>query len=150
MTLRRPIARILLAAALAALPPAAGCARKVSLPSAPDPVPPAAERTLSGDVQPIFTARCAVPSCHAGPAPVLDEDLSSPALSYSTTVNVPSREVPSKMRVVPGDPAASYTLSKVRGDAGIVGGRMPLGGPYLSAEEVQAIEDWIRAGAKRN
>jgi hypothetical protein len=110
----------------------------------------AGERTLSGSVQPIFTAHCAVPGCHTGPGSPLGEDLSTPSSSHATTVNVPSQELPARVRVVPGDPENSYTVNKVRGDAGIVGGRMPLGGPPLSAQEIQVLVDWIRAGAKNN
>ena len=40
-----------------------------------------------------------------------------------------------------------YLVWKVEGLSGIQGGRMPLGGAPLSAEKIQAIRDWIEAGA---
>lgn len=48
--------------------------------------------------------------------------------------------------VVPGDPAASYLLQKMRGSSGISGEVMPPGGA-LEADKVAIIEAWIRAGA---
>src|SRR5262249_21376076 len=108
------------------------------------------EPTLSGDIQPIFSANCAFSGCHAAPDPQLGEDLSSAALTYSTAVNVNSVEAPAKKRIVPGSADQSYTVDKIVGAAGIVGNRMPRGLPPLSAEQIQLIKDWINAGAKNN
>ena len=46
--------------------------------------------------------------------------------------------------VTAGDPSTSVLYTSVSG------GRMPKGGPTLSAEQVQAISDWITAGASNN
>lgn len=110
----------------------------------------AIETTLSGDVEPIFKAHCALSGCHSGPNAVLGEDLSSAASAYATTVNVQSREIHTLVRVAPGDPDHSYTVNKVRGDQGILGQQMPLGGEPLSQQEIQTLISWIRAGAKNN
>ena len=61
-------------------------------------------------------------------------------------VNVPSTEVPSILRVEPGNPDDSYLVQKIEGTAA-VGARMPLGGPNLSADEIAAIRQWITDGA---
>jgi hypothetical protein len=66
--------------------------------------------------------------------------------SYNLLVGVPSTEVPSLLRVAPGDPASSYIIQKLEGIAA-VGGRMPLGGPYLSTDQIAFIEQWIANGA---
>jgi hypothetical protein len=62
-------------------------------------------------------------------------------------VNVPSTEVPSLMRIEPGNPDESYLVQKIEGTAS-VGGRMPLGGPELSDEAIAAIRQWITDGAR--
>jgi hypothetical protein len=91
----------------------------------------------------IFTPICSV--CHVGgSAPEglrLDE-----ANSYNLLVGVPSTEVPSLLRVKPGDPANSYIIQKLQGHAA-VGAQMPLGGPYLSSDTIAFIQQWITNGA---
>ncbi|HEY2679255.1 MAG TPA: hypothetical protein VGI65_19975 [Steroidobacteraceae bacterium] len=91
----------------------------------------------------IFTPICSV--CHAGAsAPEglrLDADN-----SYNLLVGVPSTEVPSLLRVKPGDPADSYIIQKLEGHAA-VGGQMPLGGPYLPASTIAFVAQWITNGA---
>lgn len=52
--------------------------------------------------------------------------------------------------VVPGDPCASLLVQKL-GEAPPFGGRMPLSGPpFVDAEELQVIIDWIAEGAPDN
>jgi hypothetical protein len=65
-------------------------------------------------------------------------------------VNVASHEKPSAIRVVPGDPDNSYIIQKLEGTAGIEGVRMPAGGPYLTADQISLIRQWIAAGALNN
>ncbi len=62
-------------------------------------------------------------------------------------VGVPSTEVPSLLRVKPGDPDNSYIIQKLEGHAA-VGGQMPLGGPYLSTATIAFIRQWITDGAQ--
>jgi methionine-rich copper-binding protein CopC len=91
----------------------------------------------------IFTPACT--GCHAGAgAPQglrLDE-----GNSYALLVNVASNEVPSLLRVNPGNPDASYLVQKIQGNAA-VGSRMPLGGPALSQTQIDLVRGWIAAGA---
>src|SRR5271167_2962162 len=91
----------------------------------------------------IFTPICSV--CHdGGGAP---EGLRLDAAdSYNLLVGVPSTEVPSLLRVKPGDPVNSYIIQKLQGHAA-VGAQMPLGGPYLSADTIALIQQWITDGA---
>jgi hypothetical protein len=72
-------------------------------------------------------------------------------LAYDQLVNVPSRNKPGAIRVVPSDPENSYLIHKVEGRAGIVGNRMPNNGPpYLSAGQILILKRWIEIGAPRN
>ena len=91
----------------------------------------------------VFTPICT--ACHAGgSAPQglhLDE-----ANAYTMLVGVPSNEVPSVLRVKPGDPDNSYIIQKLEGHAA-VGARMPFGGPYLDDATIAVIRQWITNGA---
>lgn len=92
----------------------------------------------------VFTPICSV--CHVGAdAPqglILDAQH-----SYSLLVGVPSTEVPSLLRVDPGNPGASYIVQKLEGTAA-VGGQMPLGQPPLPASTIAFIKQWITDGAQ--
>ena len=92
----------------------------------------------------IFTPICSV--CHAGATAPEGLRLDA-ANSYNLLVGVPSTEVPSILRVKPGDPDNSYIIQKLEGHAS-VGAQMPLGGPYLSTETIGFIREWITNGAQ--
>lgn len=109
--------------------------------------------TLSGNVQPIFSAHCGF-SCHDGDFPVLDLNLSD-GESWSHAVNVRAKETPedscATLRVAPYDSDASYLFHKISGThlGGCVNGsgdQMPLGLP-LGQEDRDLIEEWILQGA---
>jgi hypothetical protein len=95
----------------------------------------------------IFTPICSV--CHAGGSAPEGLRLDA-ANSYSLLVGVPSTEVPSLMRVKPGDPANSYIIQKLQGIAA-VGAQMPDGcptsQPCLTATQIGFIQQWITNGA---
>src|SRR5271167_4171543 len=91
----------------------------------------------------IFTPICSV--CHMGGGAPEGLRLDA-ANSYNLLVGVPSTEVPSLLRVKPGDPADSYIIQKLEGHAA-VGAQMPLGGPYLSAATIGFVRQWISNGA---
>jgi hypothetical protein len=114
--------------------------------------PPGGSVTLAGDVQPIFTANCALSGCHAGSAPAAGQNLSA-GQAWGNTVNVVSQQVPGLMRVRPLEPDSSYLVHKIQGSQGSVGGgggRMPLGGAPLTADQIATIRAWITAGALNN
>lgn len=96
-----------------------------------------------------FTPICAKAGCHAaGSSPsglVLEA-----GQSYGNLVGHPAAENSSLARVAPGDPDHSYMILKLRGDPSITGERMPLGGPYLTSDQIAGIAAWIRAGAPNN
>jgi uncharacterized membrane protein len=90
-------------------------------------------------VAPILAQRCA--KCHT------EQGLMGPApegfllTSYEAALATGER-----VRVVPGQAGASELLRRVRGQALP---RMPLDGPpWLDADEIALLEDWIRQGAR--
>lgn len=93
----------------------------------------------------VFTPICTV--CHAGGGAPQGLRLDA-ASSYDMLVGVPSVEVSSVLRVAPGRPDDSYLVQKLEGHAA-VGARMPLGGPFLDAETMALIRQWITDGAQR-
>lgn len=95
----------------------------------------------------IFTPRCS--GCHSGGGAPHGLRLDSEENSYAFLVSRPAEGVPELMRVNPGQPEQSYIVHKLEGTASIVGGRMPLGGPFLSQEQINQLRDWIANGAPR-
>jgi hypothetical protein len=86
-----------------------------------------------------------VSGCHTGAAAPeglrLDE-----ANSFGMLVDVASSQVPSILRVAPGDPDNSYLIQKLEGTAS-VGAQMPEGGPPLPQASIDVIRQWIIDGA---
>ena len=116
----------------------------------PPPGPPVTA-TLSGDVQPIFTANCALSGCHAGANSILGQNLSV-GQTFQSIVGVSSIQS-SFPRVKPFRPDSSYLVHKVQGthlSVGGSGGRMPLIGGPLTQAEIDAIRAWITDGAQDN
>jgi uncharacterized protein (TIGR03118 family) len=112
-----------------------------------------AAATLSQIQAEVFTPMCS--GCHNGSQPAGgalpgSQNLSSASASFAALVGVASREQPGVMRVQPGDPANSYLIQKLEGAAGILGVRMPFGGPYLDQATIDRIKSWIAAGAPNN
>jgi hypothetical protein len=93
----------------------------------------------------VFTPICSV--CHIG-ATAPEGLMLDAAHSYNLLVNVPSTEVPSILRVKPGDPDNSYIIQKLEGHAA-VGGQMPLGQAPLPAATINFIAQWIMNGAQQ-
>jgi mono/diheme cytochrome c family protein len=127
----------------------AGCGTVKSPTEPAGPVEGGTALTFSQIQTQIFTPVCAKAGCHAsGSAPsglVLQA-----GQSYGNLVGRPSTENGTLSRVAPGDPDRSYLILKLRGDPSISGERMPLGGPYLTSDQIAGIAAWIRAGAPNN
>jgi hypothetical protein len=128
------------AAGLAAALAACGTQKSPIEPSdAPDPT-----ATFTRVQTEVFTPSCALSGCHSGASPKQGQDLSA-GRAWAQIVSVRSVES-TRLRIAPGDPDASYLISKVKGDATITGSRMPLGGA-LPPERVKLLVDWVRRGA---
>jgi len=87
----------------------------------------------------IFATRCA--KCHT------DNGLmGGPPEGYRLTSYAAVISASDRVRIVPGNPAASELLRRIRGQAQP---RMPFDGPpYLDASEIALIEQWIADGAR--
>lgn len=105
------------------------------------------EITLTQLQQTIFGAICT--NCHTGANAPRGLRLDSEENSYAFLVNRTADEIPTLMRVNPGKPDDSYLIKKLEGAADIVGARMPLGGPYLSQQQIDQVRSWIANGAPR-
>jgi len=109
--------------------------------------PPPLSADLQSIQENIFTPICSV--CHAGGTAPEGLRLDA-ANSYNLLVGVPSTEVPSVLRVKPGDPDNSYIIQKLENHAA-VGAQMPFGcpntQPCLTASTIAFIRQWITNGA---
>lgn len=112
-----------------------------------DPLaPPATFRLLEVQAQ-VFSPRCGIPACHVGEDAPFGLDLSAAALTSANAVGVTSAEMPSLLRIEPGNAADSYLYMKLTGDENILGDPMPFGGPPLGAADLEMIRTWIDEGA---
>lgn len=117
----------------------AGAAGAASAVATPKPKPRADGKVTWAEVAPILATRCA--KCHTenglmGPAPE----------GYRLTDYAAAIAAVDRVRVVPGVPAASELLRRIRGQSRP---RMPFDGPpWLSEAEVKLIADWIAQGAR--
>jgi hypothetical protein len=113
----------------------------------PPPTTPPATQTLFQQVQTqVLTPNCN--GCHVGAGAPAGLRLDA-ANSFAQLVNVPSTQVPTLLRVKPGDPDNSYLVQKIDGRA-TVGGRMPLGRAPLPQASIDLVRSWIAAGATMN
>ena len=125
---------------------AAGCGTVKTPTELPVPTQGGAAFTLSRIQAEIFTPSCAKSGCHSA-ASGEGEMVLEAGQSYGEIVGRASTQKPSLYRIEPGDPQRSYLLKKLRGDADISGDRMPLTGRPLTAEQIEGIASWVRAGA---
>jgi mono/diheme cytochrome c family protein len=110
----------------------------------PIPIGPAPASEFQRIQDTIFTPICT--QCHIGANAPQGMRLDA-ANSYAMIVGVASNEVPSLMRINPGNPDASYLVQKIQGNAA-QGVRMPANGPpYLSQEQIDLVRSWVAAGA---
>jgi hypothetical protein len=96
--------------------------------------------------------RVACVQCHTnvGRTPAAGLNLTRDA-AYAALVGTASGGKPGAIRVVPGDPDASYLIHKLEGQPGIAGQRMPrTNGPFLTEGQMLIIKRWITQGAANN
>jgi hypothetical protein len=121
-------------------------------------------------VEPVFSASCALATCHGSKSPVLGLNLSSAAGVAQTAIGARSRQLPSDLisaegargalslaglRIIEaqwgvGQSASSYLMYKVLRDPHILGDSMPPPDSSvqpLSKRELTALSHWILSGA---
>jgi hypothetical protein len=133
---------------------AVGCDEKLSDVAGPTPN---LQPTFASIQREIFSAadssgRAACTQCHnAGNRNNAALLSLAEGVAYAELVNVPSSRKPGAVRVVPGDPNASYLVHKLEGRSDIVGQRMPrTGGPFLTEGQMRIIKRWIELGARND
>ncbi|HEV7215333.1 MAG TPA: hypothetical protein VGP33_09435, partial [Chloroflexota bacterium] len=104
-------------------------------------VTPVGAKVSFAAVQVILTGNCA--GCHP---PNQGMDLTTGHV-YANIVNIQSNEVPSLLRIKPGDATNSYLYQKVTLTRPKVGVRMPKDGQPLTADEITTLRVWIEQGA---
>jgi len=122
------------------------CQRQQS-PTGPDRNGKPIQATFSSIQDNIFTPKCVNAGCHnPTPGPMSLQK----GVAYDNLVNKPSAY--GMPRVDPGNADNSALYLKLIGDAKVGGpqARMPLGAPQLPQEEINAVKEWINAGAKNN
>lgn len=120
--------------------------------AAATPTPDAGAPTFGSLLASTFTPKCK--ACHTGGAAphglVWDTGSATQAEIWNNVVNKASSEQAALFRVAIGLPNTSYVIQKLEGAGTITGGRMPLGGPYLTTAEIDQVRAWITDGAKNN
>ncbi len=104
-------------------------------------VPPSPAGFTQAEVQSLFNARCS--PCHIGG---VSGNMSLANDFTKATIGVKAVQAPALSRITKGDRNKSYLLHKLKGThvgAGGSGVRMPKGGPYLSANEIERIALYI-------
>jgi len=116
-------------------------------PNAPDPN---ATGTWSS-VRTLMGSRCATAGCHTAAAKAGALDLSPDSATFQQSViGVPSVQQEGSLRVVPGQPLASYLLCKVDPDCEArapMTALMPITGTPLTEAEIKSVSAWILNGA---
>jgi hypothetical protein len=131
-------------AAFTGLAAAGGCG------GASEPLLPP-EPHLSSIQSAVFNTTCAFASCHSA-ADAKGDLVLTPGSSYRQLVGVAATQEAAAdeglVRVVPGDPGASFLLIKLRDPlAAKYEDLMPRDGTPLAPDFVEPIAEWIRRGA---
>jgi hypothetical protein len=97
----------------------------------------------------VLIPTCAAAFCHQLDPPVAAPMTLEAPKAYASLVNARASQMPTLMRVAPGDPSKSYLIMKLRAVAAGPNSttNMPLNQPPLDEATIQEIESWILRGA---
>jgi hypothetical protein len=109
------------------------------------PGPTQLQPTLASIQANVFSVNCAISGCHGGGTVQFGLRL-DPGFSAANLINVVSPQDSNRIRVIPGDPNASFLIQKLEGTPAL-GDRMPQFGPYLPQATIDVIRQWILSGA---
>jgi len=102
--------------------------------------------SFANQVQPIFTANCAMSGCHAGTLPQDGMSLED-GKAYANIVNQHNIDFGNYLIVKPFYSDSSFLYFKITGNS-IAGPRMPFEKPPLPDSSIELIKQWIDQGAK--
>jgi hypothetical protein len=94
---------------------------------------------VPNQVKTLLRRRCT--ECHKGENPPRGLNLESGRITAA--IDAESKEKPPLKIIDSANPAESYILKKLRGDADIVGSRMPLNEKALTPAEIEILKTWI-------
>jgi hypothetical protein len=92
----------------------------------------------------VFMPSCVFAACHKGAAPAGMMSL-EPGAAHASLVGAEAFGEPGRIRVVAGDPDASYLMDKLTAES-VAAGLMPPTEP-LDDERLELVRAWIEAGA---
>lgn len=101
--------------------------------------------TLASIQANVLSVHCAFSGCHGGGTVPFGLRL-DPGFSAGNLINVASPQDASRIRVIPGNPDASFIIQKLEGTQ-TLGDRMPQFSPPLPQPTIDVIRRWILAGA---
>lgn len=107
--------------------------------------PMALAPTLASIQSNVFTPSCAIAGCHGGAGAQQGLRLDA-GFSAANLINVPGTQDAALIRVIPGNPNASFLIHKLEGTQA-VGVRMPAFSPPLAQVTIDVIRQWIQNGA---
>ena len=94
---------------------------------------------VPNQVKTLLRRRCT--ECHKGENPPRGLNLESGRITAA--IDAESKEKPPLKIIDSANPTESYILKKLRGDADIVGSRMPLNEKALTPAEIEILKTWI-------
>jgi hypothetical protein len=97
----------------------------------------------------IFTPKCATAGCHNGPVPTRLDLRSGQSRAQLVDVAATDPKVAGAKRVTPGNRSTSVLFQAIT-TGPTTSGRMPSGQQALSQSDIDAIGEWIDAGALDN
>lgn len=118
-----------------------------------DPPPPKLEPKLSVIQKEIFEKSCTFSSCHNAAAHRGDLDLSNYDASSAALARPPKNEIAlgkGLKLVTPANPEASFLYKKLVATEEGEGAVMPKKSAKLEAYKIDAVREWILAGAQKN
>ena len=101
-------------------------------------------------VKVLFQMSCGTGNCHLNGHNEGKLKLDG-SVAYAQLVGVAAKVAPAKLRVVAGDPAASFLMTKITGTVandGSEGAAMPLIIGQLQPDQIALVKAWIEGGAK--
>jgi hypothetical protein len=101
--------------------------------------------SFSGQVQPLFTNRCA--NCHKAGNNAL---VLTAGAAYANIVNISAANCVAAKYVVPGQPAQSYLVAAITTGANVAGCNGGFMAQHIAAAGITTITNWVQQGAQNN